>query len=752
MPTAALIAGYRLRPGGPPYPLLPSGETTAVTFPTSPLRARIYIAQGADLTADWHTWNWLDITGRVRVDQGVYAEVGRRDQFSIVSPGRAVIKIDNNDGYLSRRNPMSPYFGQLTKNTPIWIQLDPGSGFYDFYQGFVNEWPTRWADRSGTDAFVTIECSGPLRRLGQGRKLKSALFRSMSGVAAGDYVPRQYWPLEDGTETTIAASGVAGGVAMTPSGSISWGADSVLTGSQPLPTLDAGASLTAYIPAYTDTNKWVVQLVAKINSEPSVNTTLLEVETPGGSSVKWKLIIQPGAPSVIYWGGFDSAGVATASATSISLDSAIPGNPSEADFYGTWWFYTLGAYVDEFANVDATLSITDDGGITSTAIGFGPSGHASATTIRLYGASGLAAGHVGLFTDSAFDVVADAFDNSAAMYGYDGEQAHVRMARLCREEGVPFISLAARSALMGPQPSGTLLEVLRDAETTDQGILYEREFGLAYLSTAERYNRPVSMALNFDSGQISGMPEPSDDDQFTRNQVTASRPSGASGVVVEQTTGTMGTGVGGAGVWADAISANVATDAQLSPHAGWSVHLGTVDEDRWPSLPLMFHGSPELIPSWLAMPFGGRLTLANPPAQMAPDTIDATLEGHAQQFTEQWWSAVLNTSPNSPFIVGVAGDTTTRGSSAQAVGSTLGADITTTDVSLSVLTTAGYPVWTTTPVNLTIIIGGETMTVSAISGASSPQTFTVARSVNGVVKTHTAGETVLVYRPLVAAL
>jgi hypothetical protein len=44
------------------------------------------------------------------------------------------------------------------------------------------------------------------------------------------------------------------------------------------------------------------------------------------------------------------------------------------------------------------------------------------------------------------------------------------------------------------------------------------------------------------------------------------------------------------------------------------------------------------------------------------------------------------------------------------------------------------------------------MTVSAISGASSPQTFTVTRSVNGIVKAHAAGATVLVYRPLVAAL
>lgn len=41
---------------------------------------------------------------------------------------------------------------------------------------------------------------------------------------------------------------------------------------------------------------------------------------------------------------------------------------------------------------------------------------------------------------------------------------------------------------------------------------------------------------------------------------------------------------------------------------------------------------------------------------------------------------------------------------------------------------------------MNIRIGGEVITLSAISGASSPQSATVsARSVNGVVKSHSAG-------------
>jgi len=43
-------------------------------------------------------------------------------------------------------------------------------------------------------------------------------------------------------------------------------------------------------------------------------------------------------------------------------------------------------------------------------------------------------------------------------------------------------------------------------------------------------------------------------------------------------------------------------------------------------------------------------------------------------------------------------------------------------------------------------IGGEKVTVTNITGASSPQTFTVTRSVNGVVKTHAAGEQVRLWK------
>lgn len=87
-------------------------------------------------------------------------------------------------------------------------------------------------------------------------------------------------------------------------------------------------------------------------------------------------------------------------------------------------------------------------------------------------------------------------------------------------------------------------------------------------------------------------------------------------------------------------------------------------------------------------------------------------------------------------------------------GSELAAGVDADDATLSVTVTAG-PRWTTDPSEMPILIdvGGEHMSVTAISGTSSPQTFTIgARSVNGVVMAHTAGTAVSLARRPPASL
>ncbi|MFJ8804188.1 hypothetical protein [Streptomyces sp. NPDC102487] len=88
-------------------------------------------------------------------------------------------------------------------------------------------------------------------------------------------------------------------------------------------------------------------------------------------------------------------------------------------------------------------------------------------------------------------------------------------------------------------------------------------------------------------------------------------------------------------------------------------------------------------------------------------------------------------------------------------GSQLAAGATSTATSLSVAVTAG-PLWPTTaadpgefPIN--VLIGGEEMRVTGITGTTSPQTWTVVRSINGIVKAQTSGTDVrLADMPIIA--
>jgi hypothetical protein len=718
MAIAALTAALKRIRGGP-YSLLPAGQPPSVTFPSSPLSTRVYIALGADLTASHLTWNWLDITDRVRHDLGISVAAGRRDESTQVTPSRCQLKIENDDGAFCRRNPFSPYYGLLTKNTPIWIQLDPGSGFVDRYFGFINEWPTRWTDESATDTTVTIQCAGVMRRLAQGQVLRSPMFRSMIGVAANDYTPHAYWPMEDGRDATQFASAMPGGRPLTISGEVSFAAASDLIGSEALPTLDAAATVTAVIPSYTNEGQWVYEVAFKLPSEPGGTTDIAELSVLGGFWSRHVVRCMPGTPSFLRLDSY--VGATLSDSLSVELDAT-----AEANVYGHWVMLsisetTVGSFVDAFADFHYFAGgelVSSGGGSVQT----GAPGVLSTAT--LWGGNGISFGHQAIYTDARFNYLDEASNNAQAMNGHAGELAHERMRRLCREEGVQFTTQAATSAAMGPQPTGTLLGLLRDCEVADQGVLHEYQYGLAYQALSERYNQPVAFNLDFDSGHIAGTPEPADDDQRLVNKFTASRPDGSS-ATAEEEAGTLGTGPGGSGVYDSSATVNVEADSQLADFASWRVHLGTVDEDRWPVIPFRLHGSPDLIPGWLSTPFGARINVANPPSQMNPDTIDAVIEGYAERWDTVSWGVALTTSPASPYRIFTLEDASLglidSGSSTLAAAVSAGAG------SLSVATSNIADLWSTDSADypLTVQVSGIDIEVTAVSGASSPQTFTV---------------------------
>jgi hypothetical protein len=180
-----------------------------------------------------------------------------------------------------------------------------------------------------------------------------------------------------------------------------------------------------------------------------------------------------------------------------------------------------------------------------------------------------------------------------------------------------------------------------------------------------------------------------------------------------------------------------------------------VDDVRYPALSVDL-SRPELAAVYYAaqdVHVGDRVTVSSTPGWLPPDGISQIVRGGAEIcygyiHTEQW-----NCAPEAPYRVAVYGD---PGSHYDTDGSTLtGPTYSPTATSLKVATTGAHsPLWTTVAGDFPfdIAVGGERMTVTNITGASSPQTFTVTRSVNGVVKSQTAGTDVRLFQPAIYSL
>ena len=182
----------------------------------------------------------------------------------------------------------------------------------------------------------------------------------------------------------------------------------------------------------------------------------------------------------------------------------------------------------------------------------------------------------------------------------------------------------------------------------------------------------------------------------------------------------------------------MATDRWLRHEAGWRVRLGTVGDLRYPEIDINLGDAPELIDDWVDVDMGDMLHVDNLPPQHPIGGLDQIIQSWVDHLTPTSWVVAANTTPAAPWRVG-----TWEHSRWAPRSSGLHASVGSTDSTLFV-DTPGV-LWTTDPTHFPfdILLGPEQITVSGITGASNPQTFTVTRNVNGFARSHDAGTEVL---------
>ncbi|MCX4578109.1 hypothetical protein OHB41_33965 [Streptomyces sp. NBC_01571] len=93
-----------------------------MVFPQTPLDVEI------DL---WINGAWVDITNDVYVNEKIVITRGRADEGADVDPGNCKLTFNNRSGKYSPRNPLSPYYGIIGRNTPLRVIVKAGTPFLD---------------------------------------------------------------------------------------------------------------------------------------------------------------------------------------------------------------------------------------------------------------------------------------------------------------------------------------------------------------------------------------------------------------------------------------------------------------------------------------------------------------------------------------------------------------------------------------------------------------------------------------------
>ncbi|MFC8276247.1 hypothetical protein ACFUJR_27700 [Streptomyces sp. NPDC057271] len=588
--------------------------------------------------------------------------------------------------------------------------------------GEVPAWPPE-LDPSGSDRTVPITPAGITRRLGAGKRpLESALLRYIRAAS-----PIDCWPLTDGQQSTAATSLVNGAV-MTPffslGGPITWAQGQLAEWVEPVLQVPAGsdATMRGQLPdSIAAASGWSAEFVVASLLEGSVS---LQATDRGAASdadnrLAWNVSLEADTDEIFV----DVAAIgATSSSVSALATIASPGifddqphhirltiTPQPGSGNTAWELFVDGTSVDDgtYAVVSKAPLSVRAGWFQNAVTGTTPS--------------------IGFVTcwDSTGPDADDMYD---ALFGFQGERAGDRFLRLCAEQGVPAVlhGDTADTTALGVQQLETFLDALASIARADHGYALEQrdEAALLYRTRTTLYNQDPALTLDYSTGVISAPFKPLDDDLRAENDVIVQREGGTFGRASRETIAEGPKSVEAIGRYDVSHDLSLAADSQALQHAGWLLHLGTADGLRYTQITLNL-GNPRvqaLARDIYLADVGDKIRLTSLPDDHGPDDIDLIIRGYKETVSETKWLITFNCTPAAPYDVLQldAGEY----SRLDTGGSELVLGIDTTATSLPVATT-GLALWTTDSGDLPfdIAIGGERMTVTAVTGAAQ-DTFT----------------------------
>jgi hypothetical protein len=606
--------------------------------------------------------------------------------------------------------------------------------------GGVSSWDPDRAIKG--DAWTGIEINGPATRINADRGVRSALTRTLSAATAADSTgtapPDAWWPME-GQDLTAHTPGTgAVNTAIPPLlpsafSSIYFPADPVgpittytgpeVTGTASLVDLGAGSQLIATPPYSPTATSYAIEISMRgkaAGASPSLGFQALKFVFDNGST-----ITGVGASTALELSTGNGAPVAHVESLS-GLATANSGVPFYNDRMRDYRIeisqqganVQMSLFIDGTSVGAAILTTATMGSLRQVILNY-PSGKGE--SVPQYGQLRI------------WNTASWAQEYYQAANGYPRETAADRFARVCEEARITAGVVGSDSAEMGPQYPGTLTDILDEIARTDNGLIYDALTynGLEMRTGRSRYNQTPALELTF-GVDVAPPLKPSTGDLGLTNSVTANRPSGGT-AVAQQTSGDLNINdpfvdPQGIGLVPTTLDVNPETDDGLPNLAAWTLHTGTWPGARYENVTVDLTAHPELYQAALSVRPGDLITIED----LEADLVELQVIGGQYVAENNHLRVTFNCVPGGPYrILQVETSGYMRigsGTSSLAADFNAGAA-----VSMSVAVTGAL--WSTTAPPFHIMVGGVVLNVTAISGASSPQTFTVsATPVNGVTK------------------
>jgi hypothetical protein len=599
---------------------------------------------------------WTDVSTYVyQRDSIQISGVGRADEQGNISASQVTLTFNNQDGRFSPLNNLGAYYPYITRNTQIRISINAESANLTTYSGYrfwgeISEWPLS-VDASQHDIFATITASGIWRRLSQYQvSIGSPYTRYHSIYLTGSSVPQGYWTMEDGSGSTAfvaALPGESNGVftVATPS----FGASSTFPGTDAICQLN-GAVCTFTVPSGgTATNNVTRYLLAV----PAGG------DTASGTS-NWNL------------SETDSAGTVAKLEVYLNYNGTLTIDGRNSG--GTIVFTSTGTFNYQGSSIIVSVELTPSGGNIAWALRtviVGTAAYKEQLTGTLTSATIGAVSKVvisragALFSTAVGHLmvnyqVPSMLTEEYPLNGYIGEYAMDRFTRLCTEQGIGYETIGTNTttAKMGPQVDDTITNILQSVESTDCGLLSESrdQFGLTYRSLVSMQSQTAALIASYTAATLAGSLTPIYDDQWARNNVSVSNYDGYT-VQAILSVGIMSVqappnGLGPGYVYSRAVNAQL--DSQISGIANWLLTVGTVSQERYPTVTFDLSRSEvvSLFSSVPSMRIGDYLQITTPPSFFVPTTIQQLVFGWTETINAFNWTITFNTVPEIPYSAG----------------------------------------------------------------------------------------------------